>query len=324
MELSVVIPVYNSAEILHELARRLTESLPSMVPSGSFEIVMVNDGSRDESWAEMLRIAGLYPAFHMVNLRKNVGQHSALLAGMRFATGTVVILMDDDLQHDPADIGRLSAALGPQIDVSYAMFANKQHAWWKRWGSRFNDWTAAKLIGKPRGLRLSSFRALKQEIVAEIIKYGGPFPYVDGLIFTVTSAAANVEIEHRERFSGKGNYSFLESLFLWTKMATNFSILPLRIASFAGVAFSIVGLGAAVVLTFMRLVDSVGADVPGWASILIAVLVIGGVQLIALGAIGEYLGRAYVHLNGRPQYVIKDSVGLLPVRKDPARGTDTV
>ncbi|SEQ32222.1 undecaprenyl-phosphate 4-deoxy-4-formamido-L-arabinose transferase [Devosia sp. YR412] len=324
MEMSVVIPVYNSADILPELAERLAAALESMIPSGSFEVVMVNDGSSDQSWAGMLRIADRHPKFHMINLRKNVGQHSALLAGMRFATGAVVVLMDDDLQHEPQDIARLRAVLGPEVDVSYAAFVKKQHAWWKRWGSRFNDWTAAKLIGKPTGLRLSSFKVLKQEVVSEIIKYNGPFPYVDGLIFTVTSAAENVEIEHRERLSGRGNYGLFESLFLWTKMATNFSILPLRIASFAGVTLSILGLGAAAALTITRLIDSAGTSTPGWASILVAILVIGGVQLIALGAIGEYLGRAYVHLNGKPQYVIKDSVGFPSISAAPSRSNNAV
>jgi len=310
MKLSVVVPVYRSEKILGELCRRLVGVLGHTYGPDAYEIILVNDASPDGSWEAAVLAAGSMPGIKAINLRKNVGQHGALLAGMGRARGHVVVLMDDDLQHSPDDIEHLVAALQPKVDIAYASFAVKRHAWWKKWGSAFNDWCAVTLIDKPPGLKLSSFKAMRGEVAREVVRYGGPFPYVDGLVFSITSAATNVVVEHNDRFEGRGNYGFLSSIFLWTKMATNFSVIPLRISSIAGMVLAVIGFLYAVFVLMLRVFDSVGSDVPGWASIIIAVLVIGGIQLMAIGAIGEYLGRAYVHINGKPQYTIKDSIGF--------------
>ncbi|MDO9406429.1 MAG: glycosyltransferase family 2 protein [Polaromonas sp.] len=307
---SIVIPAYKSAEILPELVRQLGDTLGAIWPGGKFEVIIVNDASPDNTWQVLEKLANSEPWLKAVNLRKNSGQHSALMAGMRLASGATVVLMDDDLQHSPADVQRLCAVLDDNVDVCYAAFPDKKHARWKIWGSRFNNWTSEFLIEKPTGLQLSSFKALKKEIVDEVVKYSGPFPYVDGLILACTSRAANLEVRHNLRHSGAGNYSFFASLFLWTKMAINFSVVPLRIASLLGAAFSTLGLSAALLLVFLKISHIAEASVPGWSSVVVLMLLIGGVQLLALGAIGEYLGRTYVHLNGKPQYLIQKKVGF--------------
>jgi polyisoprenyl-phosphate glycosyltransferase len=308
---SVVVPAYNSSQILPELVRQLAEALNQDFDSGAYEAIFVNDGSKDATWTVLRDLANQFAWIRVVNLRKNFGQHNALLAGLRLARGQVVILMDDDLQHSPMDIHLLLTELkSADVDVCYAMFKEKKHAKWKIFGSRFNDWTAEKLIGKPFGVRLSSFKAIKREVVDEIAKFNGPFPYVDAIVMAVTGSIANVEVQHYERYTGDSNYSVMESMLLWSKMAMNYSVVPLRIASLLGVLFSSVGLVTAIALTILKLSGIGDVHVPGWSSTVILILLVGGIQLLALGAIGEYLGRAYVHLNGKPQYLIKEKAGF--------------
>lgn len=315
--ISIVIPAYNSAEILPELVRQLSETLNSTWAPGSFELIFVNDGSSDGTWQILQSLASSRGWIRAVNLRKNAGQHNALMAGMRLSSGATVVLMDDDLQHSPSDISNLCRELGEDVDVCYAAFQQKKHARWKILGSSFNNWTSEFLIGKPKGIKLSSFKAIKREVVDEITKYAGPFPYIDGLLLTVTSSIANVEVKHNPRYSGQGNYSLFASLFLWTKMAINFSVIPLRIASLLGATFSSLGFAAALLLVVLKIFHIAEASVPGWSSVVVLMLLIGGVQLLALGAIGEYLGRTYVHLNGKPQYLIRTKIGFPAADAEP-------
>ncbi|MBT8594006.1 glycosyltransferase family 2 protein [Polynucleobacter paneuropaeus] len=304
--LSVVIPIYNSEKILDKLVDELFKVLPEIAPIGNFEVILVNDCSPDNSWKLLTELASKYDWLRVLNLRKNVGQHNALMAGLKFSSGEKVILMDDDLQHSPADISKLLEGLNSGADICYAKFSNKKHAGWKVMGSRFNDWTAAVLLDKPLGIALSSFKAIKRDMVEQIIKYDGPYVYIDGLVLAATSSIVNVEINHHARLLGSGNYGFIKSFFLWTKMVTNFSIFPLRIATFIGATFSIIGLVAGIVLIAIKMSGLIEVAVMGWTSLACLILFIGGCQLLVLGAIGEYLGRTYIHINGKPQYSIKE------------------
>lgn len=307
MDVSVVIPVYRSEPLVAELARRIAATLTAA--RNSYEIILVNDCSPDRSWEMIEQACERDPAVKGVNLRRNSGQHNAIMAGLRHATGEVIVVMDDDLQHAPEDIPKLYASVMQGHDIAYAAFLHPKHARWKRAGSVFRDLTARMLLGVPRGFRISSFKAMTAAIAREIARYEGPFPYVDGLALTATHNAANVQLEHYPRPDGRGNYSFRESIFLWTKVAMNFSIVPLRLASWLGLAFAALGFGFAAYLVFQKLAfDAV--PVPGWSSLAVVILIVGGVQLLALGAIGEYLGRAYLHLNGKPQYVVKATRGF--------------
>jgi undecaprenyl-phosphate 4-deoxy-4-formamido-L-arabinose transferase len=250
-----------------------------------------------------------YPGVKGVNLRRNSGQHNAIMAGLRHATGAVIVVMDDDLQHAPEDIAKLYASIAEGYDLAYAAFGHPKHAHWKRAGSVFRDLTARLLLGVPRGVRISSFKAMSAQIAREIARYEGPFPYVDGLALMATRNVANVALEHHARPDGRGNYGLRDSIFLWTKVAMNFSIVPLRLASWLGLAFAAAGFAFAAYLIFQKLAfDRI--PVPGWSSLVVVILIVGGVQLLALGAIGEYLGRAYLHLNGKPQYVVKATRGF--------------
>ena len=309
MDLSIVVPVYNSAPLVPELVRRIVAAAGSLPAVARYEVILVNDCSRDASWGAIEQACGQHAAVRGVNLRTNAGQHNAIMAGLRAARGATIVVMDDDLQHAPEDIGRLLARIGEGYDVCYAAFVNPQHARWKLLGSAFRDLTARGLLGVPKGVRISSFKAMRAEVAREIVRYEGPFPYVDGLAMMATRNIANVELQHHPRPDGRSNYGLRQSISLWGKVAINFSVVPLRLAAWLGFAFATLGFLFAAWLVFQQLAfDRI--PVPGWASLVVVILVVGGVQLLALGAIGEYLGRAYLHLNGKPQYVVKSTKGF--------------
>jgi undecaprenyl-phosphate 4-deoxy-4-formamido-L-arabinose transferase len=309
MHLSIVIPVYNSERIVPELVRRIAQAMAAARPVPDYEVILVNDGSPDRSWSMIEQACDADRAVRGINLRINSGQHNAIMAGLRAASGAVIVVMDDDLQHAPEDIGKLTAQIAEGRDLCYAAFRQPQHAAWKNAGSAFRDLTVRVLLGVPRGIRISSFKAMAADIAREITRYEGPFPYVDGLALMVTRNVANVQLEHYPRLDGRGHYSLRQSISLWAKVAMNFSVLPLRVASWLGLGFAALGFLFAVYLIVQQLVFQ-RIPVPGWASLVIAILIVGGVQLLALGTIGEYLGRAYLHMTAKPQYVVKSRKGF--------------
>jgi undecaprenyl-phosphate 4-deoxy-4-formamido-L-arabinose transferase len=193
-------------------------------------------------------------------------------------------------------------------DVAYARFKNRNHALWKIAGSHINNFVAGYLMQKPRDLYLSPFRAMKAAIRDDILRYRGPYVYVDGLILSVTRNIASVNVVHHDRYAGDSGYSVRKSISLWLKMATNFSIVPLRLTSLLGLFFSCLGFLIAILLVIQKF--TLNLMPIGWSSLIVAILIIGGVQLLALGMIGEYLGRVLLTINSRPQYVISDTVGL--------------
>ncbi|KLD75827.1 glycosyltransferase family 2 protein [Xanthomonas hyacinthi] len=305
--LSVVIPVYRSESILPTLAEKLGQTLPAMF-GDSFEVILVNDCSPDRSREVLLELARARSWWKVVNLRKNAGQHNAIMAGLRVARGRQIVTMDDDLQHNPEDIPQLLAALAEGYDVCYASFHAKQHALWKKAGSAFNDRMAVYLLGKAPGLYLSPFRAMVSGIRDELIKFTGPNVYLDGLILANTASITSIKIDHHARADGQSGYSLRKSVSLWLKMATSFSVFPLRLASLTGIAVSMLGFLLALLFIIQRFIFN--AMPVGWASLMVCTLIVGGIQLLALGVIGEYLGRALRHVNATPQVVIESTANI--------------
>lgn len=300
-EVSVVVPVYNSESCLEELAKRLTDVLGR---SGrSYEIILVNDGSHDGSWQKIAELSLKHDRLTGINLRKNFGQDNALMAGLNHSSGAAVIIMDDDLQHDPADIPDLLAELDKGFDVCYARFDTKKQSWFKNFGSWVNDKAADVVLKKPTGVYLSPYKAITRPVVQEMTKYEGPYPYIDGLLFRVTRNITQVTVEHHGRHAGKGNYTLAKAILVWLKLATNFSVTPLRAATFVGFTCSGFGFLFAILFSVRRIVW--GAPV-GWASLIVTVLFLGGVQLISLGLIGEYVGRLFLHESKEPQFVVRE------------------
>lgn len=306
-ELSVVIPVYRSESILPTLAKHLEESLTPLY-GNRFEIILVNDCSPDRSWKVLTELAEKRPWWKPINLRKNAGQHNAIMAGLRRATGRYIVTMDDDFQHSPEDIPRLLEALGDDFDVCYTSFRSKQHALWKRIGSSFNDIIASYLLEKPKGLYLSPFKVMISAIRDEVVKFTGPHVYLDGLILSSTSRITKITVDHHSRLDGQSGYNLRKSISLWLKMATSFSLAPLRIASLTGIACS--GLGFLLAIGFIVQRFTINAMPVGWSSLIVSSMILGGIQLLALGVIGEYVGRVLLYVNGRPQAVVESMVNF--------------
>jgi undecaprenyl-phosphate 4-deoxy-4-formamido-L-arabinose transferase len=214
--------------------------------------------------------------------------------------------MDDDFQNPPCEVPKLVEEIRRGYDVVYSQYAVKRHHFLRNLGSRFNDWAASILLDKPRGLYLSSFKVLSRFVVDELVKYDGPYPYIDGLVLRMTRNYSRVLVQHEARREGRSGYTLRKLVALYLNMFTNFSILPLRLASYAGLASSLVGLVLGVAAVVDRLAHP---ETPaGWASVIVSLFIIGGIQLFALGMIGEYLGRLFLKDNGRPQFVVRERV----------------
>ncbi len=309
VELSVVVPVYRSQDCLRALVWATTSVLSQSMTAGSYEIILVNDDSPDGSWKEIVSIASECPAVRGLSLLKNFGQHNATMAGLKESRGRYIVIMDDDLQHPPGAIPDIVMRLQAGADVCYTVYQHRKHATWKKVGSWINNAAATVLLGKPHALYLSSYKGLTRVVVDAITRYDGPFTYIDGLILDVTRNIDVLPVEHQDRLVGEGNYNIVRSVSLWLKMATSFSVLPLRIASVAGMLFGLLSaiFAAAIVLRVLFY----GAPYPGWASVFVAVLFMGSVQLMSIGLVGEYIGRAYLRMNNKPQFVVRERTQAL-------------
>jgi glycosyltransferase involved in cell wall biosynthesis len=299
--LSIVIPVYNGAGSIAELVWAL-EELPI---AGGHEIILVNDGSRDDSLEVCTALLDRARVpITLINLARNYGEHNAVMAGLRHASGAHIITMDDDLQNPPEEVGRLLAfAQDSEKEVVYTYYDQKRHAIWRNLGSRFANCVANFVLEKPKGLYLSSFRCLSTFVVREITQYEGPFPYIDGLIFQVTQDIDRLVVRHLPRAAGRSNYNLRRLLRLWTSMFVNFSVMPLRISTITGFVLSGMGAFGGAMVIAEALTSSPPA---GWASLMAALLLLSGVQLLILGVVGEYLGRLYLTAAGKPQSVIRE------------------
>ncbi|OPY16592.1 MAG: Undecaprenyl-phosphate 4-deoxy-4-formamido-L-arabinose transferase [Syntrophus sp. PtaB.Bin075] len=302
--LSIVIPVYRNDQGLQALVGRIESALKDWIDLDKLELILVDDGSPDNSWAVISDLVKVQPWIVGIKLRRNFGQHNAIMAGLTHAHGSLIVLMDDDLQHSPMDIPKIVALLNQQFDVVYAQFYTKHHALWKIIGSKLNNFIAVYLLDKPKNLYFSPFKGLRSEIRDELIKYSGPFVYLDGLIMAITQNIGVVRVEHHPRSVGESGYSVHKSISLWLKMATLYSVWPLRIAGLIGFILAFGGVLLALYLILGQLFSN-GPTPPGWTSLIVVSLLLGGGQLIFLGVIGEYLGRSYTFLNHKPQYIIE-------------------
>jgi glycosyltransferase involved in cell wall biosynthesis len=299
--LSIVVPVYRGAATIG----RLVEALSGLHPVGGMEIVLVNDGSPDNSAdvCQQLVRHSMVPITYVEHAR-NFGEHNAVMTGLRHIRGAYVITMDDDLQNPPEEVVRLydHARLG-NWDVVYTRYTVKQHAGWRNLGSQFANAVADRLLDKPKGLYLSSFRCMAALVVQSVTRYQGPYPYVDGLIMQVTQRIDSIEVRHLPRIEGRSNYNLTRLVRLWLNLATSFSLAPLRLAIYAGVFMALLGAGGAVATIAEALILR---DTPsGWASTMTVILLVAGVQSMILGVLGEYVGRTFLSANGKPQGTVR-------------------
>ncbi|MFB8791984.1 MAG: glycosyltransferase family 2 protein [Potamolinea sp.] len=302
--LSIVIPVYNSADTIASLVEQLT----NLSIEGGHELILVNDGSKDNTAeiCESLVYKTCFPV-RFINLSRNFGEHNAVMAGLQYALGEYIITMDDDLQNPPSEVIKLfNYAREQKKDVVYTYYKQKQHSAWRNFGSWLTNKIANILLDKPSDLYLCTFRCMNSFLVQQICRYEGPYPYIDGLILQVTQNIGQIEVAHAPRTAGQSSYNLRRLVRLWLNMFLNFSVLPLRISTAVGLLFSAVGfLG-----TLYVVVDHYfeGTSTPGWSSLMFTLLLFSGVQLLTLGIAGEYLGRLYLTSNKRPQFVVRNVV----------------
>lgn len=302
MKLSVVIPVYKGEKTICELVEELIKNLTDY----TLEIILVNDGSPDSSHEICLEMFSKRKGIiKYLKLAKNFGEHNAVMAGLNYSTGDYAVIIDDDFQNPPQEIRKLvETAQDKHADVVYSYYDSKKHSLLRNLGSRFNNLVASFLLDKPKDLYLSSFKCLSRFSINEIIKYRGPHPYIDGLILRGTRNIAKVLVIHDHRKEGKSGYTFRKLVRLWLNMFVNFSVLPLRLSTILGFVFSSLGGIAAIYLILERIFNP---HIPvGFTSIIVAILVLSGIQMIMLGLIGEYIGKQFLIDNLTPQYVVRD------------------
>ena len=301
--LSIVVPLYNAAATLPALHREISE----LQVAGGHELIVVNDGSRDETEAIALKLTreSRLP-MKFLSLSRNFGEHNAVLAGLRAVSGRYAVTMDDDLQNPPSEALKLLAvAETEKRDVVFGVYARKEHAWWRNAGSWLTNRIADFVVEKPRKLYLCSFRCLSRFVVDEIAKSRTPYPYIDGLIFQVTQNVGTVAVRHVERSQGSSGYNFRKLIRLWISMLVNVSILPLRLMTFAGMLTSALGFLAVIEVVVEHLLQQTPT---GWSSLMAAMLLLSGTQLLLLGILGEYVGRIYLGISDKPQSVVRVQV----------------
>ena len=298
---SFVVPLYNTGTNIG----KLFDAFRDLPIPGGYELILVNDGSRDDTYARASALLSAMPIpVTLVDLARNFGEHAAVLEGFRHARGEFVISLDDDLQNPVEEALRLLDYIRETgADVVYAYYEEKKHHWFRNIGSRATNAAANFLLGKPNDLYLCSFRAHGRELIDRIIQYRGPYPYIDGLILGATDRIERLLVRHESRLDGQSGYNLRRLVRLWLNMFFNFSIMPLRVASLLGTFLCVVGimmLGVAVAQALFFGVPQVG-----WSSLMSAVSLFSGSQLLILGIIGEYVGRAYMTVSGKPQSLVR-------------------
>lgn len=305
MKISFVIPCYHSSktidcvvnEIWHEMKR---------TDVYQYEIILVNDGSSDMTFEAIQKLCRQDSRITGINLTKNFGQHAALMAGFRYVSGDVIVCLDDDGQTPVDELHKLMTKIADGYDVVYAEYEDKKHSVFRNIGSRINMKMTESMLGKPKELYISSYFAAKRFVIEEIKKYRNPYPYIIGLVLRTTKNICSVKVMHRPRTEGASGYSLQKLVALWLNGFTSFSVKPLRIATVCGVAAAISGLCYAVWIIMKKLLYPMAPI--GWSSAVSIMLIMGGMILLVLGMIGEYIGRIYICMNHAPQYVIKEIV----------------
>jgi len=302
---SFVIPCYRSENTLPAVIEEVNSTMESMTEY-SHEIILVNDSSPDGTINTIRELCGKYANITGIDLAKNFGQHAALMAGMRQAKGDIVVCLDDDGQTPADEVGKLLDKLNEGFDVVYASYGKKKHSLFRNFGSKVNELMTRVMLGKSKELYISSYFAAKRFVVDDMLRYEHSYAYVIGLVLRATKNIANVEVNHRSRAEGTSGYTLKKLLGLWFNGFTAFSIKPLRIATVIGVMCAGGGFLYGIYTIVKRLLLP---DIQAGFSALMSMLVfMGGMIMLMLGMIGEYIGRIYISMNNSPQYVIREII----------------
>lgn len=306
MLVSIVIPCYNSEHSIREVVE-LTLSEFDRMEEYTCEFILVNDASRDGTFEEIKKLGAEYPCVRGISLMRNFGQHNALICGLNYSRGDLVLGMDDDLQTHPSQIRTILKKMEEGYDLVYGVYRESTNTKKKNLTSWLNRVSSRVLLGRPKEIVSSNFWMITGAVRDEVIRYKSHNVYVDGIFYRVTHNIGNVEIEHHKREYGSSNYTLRKLLRLWLAYF-NYSVVPLRIASFSGVITAMIGSVAAVVTLIRKILHP--SITIGWASIVCILLFFFGFVLFVLGVIGEYLGELVLTVNSTPQYIVRDRVNL--------------
>lgn len=306
-KISFVIPCYRSEHTLPHVVAEINEKMKSM-GEYEYDIFLVNDCSPDDTIGTIRQLCRQQDNIKGIDFARNFGQHSALMAGLRHSDGDYVVCLDDDGQTPADEVDKLIDKLEEGYDAVYAKYEHKQHSAFRNLGSKINERMTRVMLGKPADLYISSYFAVKRFVVEDMIRYENSYPYVIGLVLRATRNITNVAVNHREREEGSSGYTFKKLFGLWFNGFTAFSVKPLRIATGIGGFSAAVGFLYGIYTIIKRLVNP---DVPmGFSSTMSAIVFFGGMIMLMLGLIGEYIGRIYISLNNSPQYVIREKINL--------------
>lgn len=303
MKLSFVIPCYRSENTIESVVNEIGVVVNNL-DINDYEIILANDCSPDNVWSVILKLAKNNPKVKGISLAKNFGQHSALLAGYSQASGDIVVSLDDDGQTPIDELGLLLNKVDEGYDVVYAYYEEIKQNAFRRFGTFMAQKMGESMIGQPKNLKGSSFYVAKKFVIDEMIKYTNPYPYLAGLVFRVTKNVTSVQTHHRKRMEGKSGYSFKRLFALWFNGFTAFSVKPLELGAYVGIIFAVLGFLYAFITMIRKILHP--EIIAGWSSVVSILLILGGMILLMLGLIGEYVGRIYISINEAPQYVIKE------------------
>ncbi|MBR3344782.1 MAG: glycosyltransferase [Lachnospiraceae bacterium] len=302
MKYSFVIPCYNSSQSISLVVKEIQDKMLEMQET-EYEIILVNDHSKDNTKEVIFSLAD-QPNIRAISLAKNSGQDAACLCGYKASKGDYIISLDDDGQNPANEVDKLINKLNEGYDVVIAHYPNKQHESWRNIGSKVNDIMEIEMLGKPKELYVGSYFIAKRFIIDQITQYTNPYPYIRGLLLSATDNIANVDVHHRSREFGTSQYTLKKLLGLWINGFTSFSVKPLRISTVIGGVIALLGFVMTLYAVIHKLLHpEISA---GWASLMSVTTMIGGMILLMLGMIGEYVGRIYISINHTPQYVIQE------------------
>lgn len=302
---SFVIPCYRSAQTLPGVVREICDTMAGL-SEYTYEIVLVNDASPDDTMDVIRKLVREVPGVTGIGLAKNFGQHAALMAGFHEIRGDLIVCLDDDGQTPASEVGKLLSGIRAGSDVVYARYTQKKHSAFRNFGSKINERMTRMMLGKPKELYISSYFAARRFVVDDMLNYENCYPYVIGLVLRATKNISNVDVTHREREAGSSGYTMKKLLALWFNGFTAFSIKPLRMATVIGMLTAAAGFLYGIYTVIKKFVNPA---VPlGFSSLMAALVFIGGMIMLMLGLIGEYIGRMYISMNRSPQFVIREKV----------------
>jgi undecaprenyl-phosphate 4-deoxy-4-formamido-L-arabinose transferase len=303
--LSIVIPVYCAEKTLSALVDQLIKTLPEL--ADLYEIILVNDGSKDNSWQLIEDLAQKHSFITGINLMRNYGQHNALLCGIRAAKYEIIITMDDDLQHPPETIHYLLEKLAEGYDVVYGSPITEKHGIFRDAASLTTKLVMQNMMNVDTARYVSAYRAFRTQVRDSFVKYQGSTVSIDVLLTWGTNRFTFVKVEHHDRLAGESHYTFRKLVSHTMNMITGFSTIPLRISSGVGFFFTFFGI-VIFLYAFLRYLISGGSTVPGFTFLASVIAIFSGAQLFALGIMGEYLARMHFRLMDKPSYAVKDKV----------------